>query len=148
MTALRDLDLILVTREHLNDIGPLTESWLTKACEFENEWSPAELKQGIAEGRFHLWACWRKDPPGVIGAGITCFSENKAGLKTGRDVVFAAEGGMATLIPLMDRVEEFFALNGCDEAHLTARLGVAKHLRQRGYRDFRIVMRKALKKNT
>jgi hypothetical protein len=142
MTALRPLDLIPVPDAHLDTFGPLAEPWLIEACAYEAEWDLAEIKAGIAAKRFQLWLCWDEKRKACVGAGVTRISVNKRGERIGHDVVFAGED-MGRLLPLLDRLEEFFRARGCARFRISGRKGWARRLPH--YRLAAIVLEKVLR---
>jgi hypothetical protein len=126
MTALRPVDLIPIV-PGLEHLIPLIEPWLVKACAHDAEWDLAEIGQGVRDGKFQLWACWDSEAKKVRGAGVTRVSINKRNEKIGHDVVFAGED-MGKLLPLLDRLKEFFRAQGCVRWRLSGRKGWAKKL--------------------
>jgi hypothetical protein len=141
MTDLRPLDLIPIV-PGLEHLAPLVQPWIVKGCAYSGEWTLEEIAEGLAQDKLQLWACWQSDPPEVLGGGVTRIAINKRGEKIGRDVVFAG-ADIDQLIPLLDRLEEFFVSQGCDAIEIHGRAGWGKKLPS--YRMKSIVLRKALK---
>jgi hypothetical protein len=142
MTELRPVDLIqIVPPLDLNQFGPLAEPWLVEACEHDGEWDLADLKAGLADGRFLLWVCWDSEKKGCVGAGVTRISINKRGEKIGHDVVFAGEDS-SKLLPLLDRLEDFFRSQGCTRMRISGRKGWGRKLPH--YRLAAVVLEKDL----
>jgi hypothetical protein len=144
--ALRPLDLILIV-PGLERLAALAEPWIRKACDYEAEWSVEEIAAGIHEGRFQLWVAWQcadnavGRPAAVIGAGVTRISLNKRGERIGHDVIFASED-MGRVLPLLDRLEEFFREQGCVRMRISGRKGWARKLPD--YRLAAVVLERSL----
>jgi hypothetical protein len=142
MIPLRPVDLIRIVPGPLEKLLPLAAPWIRQACEYDAEWSVEEIAQGVDDGRLQLWVCWQSDPPAALGAGVTRIAENRRGERIGRDVVFAA-ADIDRVLPLLDRLEEFFRSQGCARMRISGRQGWARKLRH--YRLAAVVLEKALR---
>lgn len=142
---MRPVDLIrIIPGTQTEALIPHAEKWIKQACEHNGEWDIPALAKGITANTMQLWVCWDVENKRSLGAGVTQIV--KVGEKlVGRDVVFAGED-MKALVPLYDRIDEYFQSEGCVEGQIHTRPAIAGMLRkEHGYRDHLIIMRKAYK---
>lgn len=140
MSELRPVDLIpVVPPLNVGKCWDLALPWLTRAAK-DGGWPLEALAAGIHQNYYQLWLCWRDNPPAVVGAGVSRVIKQTDAL-AGDIVAFAADNA-EELLPLLDRLEDYFRERGCKHMKIVGRPGWMKKLP--AYKRTAVVLEKAL----
>lgn len=124
--------LVLIPSAHVEAVWPLAEPHLKRALRFgDGEFTLAETRGLIREGRFQLWLAWDALRQCAIGAGVTevfdypqkrvCFL-----------VLWASEAPRMHWLSGLETVEAWARDRGCKDMRLLGRKGWGRVLS--GYR--------------
>lgn len=137
------IELYRVLPETLPVAWPVLGPMLDEACDFcMGEYDSSDLFQGIAEGRFQLWASIVSNS--VKGTAVTELVTFPSKMVCNVIAMGGSKGSLNVLLALQDQIEAWALSEGATILKAYVRPGLFKHLKQKGFSQQQYVVAKDL----